>query len=444
MICRYCHKENFDEEKYCFYCGELLEAEPLPQQQVADLQNENETVSSEKEFPQNRVIKPKYVILIVALISVVISLSAIAFIIVTLINNQSSQVNLSPQNTSAVFNSNENTANKSVENDTTIAKKTYANISVTACSLKENELDQIQNMLEKKSSDTNVNVRVLFDNVSHAKIQKLAEDLCSNECGSDGILFVVNDTEKTFGISSVGEGNDYLPENLKLKIFDDFKTVKESNSVVDLIFMAIDELPNKKSEAEIYRFKRLDNSNQVVYADSDRDKLTLIEWSGYTPKILFETNEVYFGMDGITESPSEYKSATPKGEFKLGFAFSTNSLNTKLNTMTITPGTVWVNDPDSDYYNTVQHGSTSNPPKWSSAEDTYSIFTSGVNYACILIEHNGDGYTKGVSPNGSCMYVSGKNKNLTKSYGDVNISAEDMRELLSYLDKKMNPYIIIN
>ena len=146
----------------------------------------------------------------------------------------------------------------------------------------------------------------------------------------------------------------------------------------------------------------------------------------------------------ITESPSEYKSATPKGEFKLGFAFSTNSLNTKLNTMTITPGTVWVNDPDSDYYNTVQHGSTSNPPKWSSAEDTYSIFTSGVNYACILIEHNGDGYTKGVSPNGSCMYVSGKNKNLTKSYGDVNISAEDMRELLSYLDKKMNPYIIIN
>ena len=208
--------------------------------------------------------------------------------------------------------------------------------------------------------------------------------------------------------------------------------------------IALDTIPIKKTDAELYKFKRINNSDQVVYADSKKSKLTLIEWSNDSPKKLFETKKVYFGMDGITDSPSEYKSATPKGTFKLGFAFSNHSLNTNLDTLTVTSGMVWVDDPNSNYYNTVQYGPTNNPPKWSSAEDTYAIFNGGTNYACILIEHNGDGYTKGVRAKGSAMYLAGKNTNLTKSYGDVNISATDMKTLLSYLDESDNPYIVIS
>ena len=36
-----------------------------------------------------------------------------------------------------------------------------------------------------------------------------------------------------------------------------------------------------------------------------------------------------------------------------------------------------------------------------------------------------------------------KEINVSKSYGDVNITANDMRKLLSYLDESQNPYIVI-
>ena len=439
MICRNCGKENADGVKYCFYCGEDMTAPPPPEPEP-----EPQSVVPEKQVMP--VAKPKKNI---KLIAAIITVSALAFIggivaIVLSMNSHVAPVKPSIAATGAADVSQQSEASTTEAPKTDAPKKTYANINTVKTALGDSDLEQLQSTLKAKSSATSVNVKLMLDNsLSSGDVQKKAESACKTECGDNGILLTVNDTTYALGISASGKGGDFLPENLRQKILKDV-AIRSGGSAVSMVSDVLSAIPNNKKDADLYRFKRRDGSEQIVYANSSSGTLTLLEWDGYTPKKLFQTNTVYFGKDGLTDSPREGLSATPKGEFRLGFAFSTQSLSTKLDTMTITDGTVWVDDPDSDYYNTVQHGSTSNPPLWSSAENTYSIFSSGRNYACILIEHNGDGFTKGASSKGSCMYLSGKNQDVGTSYGDVNITASDMRKLLSYLDRNKNPYIFIS
>ncbi len=174
---------------------------------------------------------------------------------------------------------------------------------------------------------------------------------------------------------------------------------------------------------------------------------------GVKPKKLFSTNTVYFGSDGLTTSPSESKNATPIGTFELGFAMSVGSIDTGLDYKKIIPNMVWVDDPDSSFYNelvTITNYTTvppkENPGKWKSSELMYNIFeeNGGDRNACILIEHNGDGNTRGEPGKGSAIFLSGKSSGLSKSWGDVNISASSMVELLALLEETKNPHIVIS
>lgn len=209
--------------------------------------------------------------------------------------------------------------------------------------------------------------------------------------------------------------------------------------------------PKQPAAVDLDSFKKVSGANQVIYADSTGKYFTLVNWSSGNPKVEFSTNNVYFGKEGVTKNPREGLPATPAGTFPLGFAFSTSSLDTNLDTVRIKPNMVWIDDPNSDYYNMLIEVNNytgippaKNPGKWNSSEQTYSIFSPTTRSACILIEHNGDGYTKGTPNKGSCMYISGKYSNLSSSSGDINISAEDMEKLLALLDKDNNPHIVIS
>ena len=445
MICKNCNKENLEGRKYCFYCGyDLSEVkeETNKDEPITKLEEVEEKTEIEQTQPKKakKGINGK-IIALVSIVSVAIISVAVAIIIVSIPKNIISPNQIEEGKILSDVPDEYSNNNESQKSNT---KKEYANIINKASILDEESLNSIQGMLSQKSSALKMNVKMIVDDIRASGIQKYSDNNCKKECGTNGILFVKGANSNSFAISSTGKGNDYLPKNLKNKIINEAKSNSSYMDFDETMSIALDTIPIKKTDAELYKFKRINNSDQVVYADSKKSKLTLIEWSNDSPKKLFETKKVYFGMDGITDSPSEYKSATPKGTFKLGFAFSNHSLNTNLDTLTVTSGMVWVDDPNSNYYNTVQYGPTNNPPKWSSAEDTYAIFNGGTNYACILIEHNGDGYTKGVRAKGSAMYLAGKNTNLTKSYGDVNISATDMKTLLSYLDESDNPYIVIS
>lgn len=444
MICKNCNKENINGRKYCFYCGyDFTQMEETPHDDLLEQETkiDEQNVDNQPQIHANKQETHGKNILLISIISIAIIAISIAVIVVSLPKTQIDTTR---------DEEDKNVTQQYVENDIetkqaeTVKSIEYENINVKTDFFDEEVLNNIQRELSSKSSDLNMNVKLIIDDVSSSEVQEYADNNCQKECGSNGILFVKGTSNQSFAVSAIGTGKDYLPKNLRTMITEESKNNILSMDFDDAFSVAVNMIPNSKAEANLYTFDMIENSNQVVYADSEKSKLTLIDWSNDSPKKLFETNTVYFGMDGITDSPSEYKSATPKGEFKLGFAFSNHSLNTNLDTMTVTSGMVWVDDTDSDYYNTIQYGPTNNPPKWSSAEDTYAIFNAGTNYACILIEHNGDGYTKGASGKGSAMYLAGKNTNLTRSYGDVNISADDMKSLLSYLDESDNPYIVIS
>lgn len=446
MICKNCNKENIEGRKYCFYCGYDLTRiqEKIQKEEPVDTSENENNEHVKKAQSQSETTKKGIngkIIALISIVSVAVISVAIAVIVVSIPQNTVITSRLEQEELlSEISEEYQNETKQQVTNNV----QEYANINNKSNILDEQSLNDIQRVLSNKSSDLNMNVKMIVDDVGSNEIQEYADINCKKECNSNGILFVKGLSNQSFAVSSIGNGNDYLPKNLKEKIIKEAKSNFSSMNLNEALSIAVNTIPNNKADASLYTFDMITNSNQVVYADSKKSKLTLIDWSNESPKKLFETNTVYFGMDGITDSPSEYKSATPKGKFKLGFAFSNHSLNTGLETLTVTSDMVWVDDPSSDYYNTVQYGPANNPPKWSSAEDTYAIFNGGTNYACILIEHNGDGYTKGISGKGSAMYLAGKNTNLTRSYGDVNISADDMKSLLSFLDESENPYIVIS
>lgn len=140
---------------------------------------------------------------------------------------------------------------------------------------------------------------------------------------------------------------------------------------------------------------------------------------------------------------------TPEGTFPICFAFSTKEKNTMLYSKIIKEDSVWVCDPESIYYNTLQ--SKSDPYKdWADkggAENMYPKFSKGSSNACICFGFNGDGLSAySATPYaGSALFIDGvgENGNMNSGYGDIKISGKDMTILLSYLCENDNPVITI-
>ena len=117
----------------------------------------------------------------------------------------------------------------------------------------------------------------------------------------------------------------------------------------------------------------------------------------------------------------------------------------------IDENSVWVCDPNSSFYNTLQ--SQTNPTRdWSdsksSVEKMYVKFSKQSSSACLYFAFNGDGQTQYSAENyngGSALFLDGvgANGNLYSGYGDIKISAEDMKKLLKLLDPVLNPTITI-
>lgn len=152
---------------------------------------------------------------------------------------------------------------------------------------------------------------------------------------------------------------------------------------------------------------------------------------------------------GLTTNKTEGDHMTPEGTFPIYFAFSTKAKNTKIAFETISEDSVWVCDPESVYYNTLQ--SKNNPDKdWTDkggAENMYPKFSKGSSNACICFGFNGDGWSPygAVAYGGSALFIDGVGENgkMNSGYGDIKISGKDMTKLLSYLDSDYNPTITI-
>ena len=158
--------------------------------------------------------------------------------------------------------------------------------------------------------------------------------------------------------------------------------------------------------------------------------------------------EAYIGKNGIAYDKREGDRCTPAGTFTILYYINTEPLNTDLKYIEIDNDDVWICDPQSRYYNTMQDRDLSSAD-WNSAlnENLYRKFEGGYSVACIMFDYNGDGLNAGEAymNKGSDIFIDGVGPegNITSGYGDIKISASDMYKLLGYLDSSKNPILIV-
>ncbi|UOO37205.1 hypothetical protein IZU99_08050 [Oscillospiraceae bacterium CM] len=183
-----------------------------------------------------------------------------------------------------------------------------------------------------------------------------------------------------------------------------------------------------------------------VLANGSNASITLYDWSD--GKWTKEYSCLgYIGKNGITPNKSDGDGKTPKGKFALGFVFGLTQPETNLLFKSVIPGTVWVDDINSEYYNTWQ---LNNAPfkDWNSSEDLYSDCESLI-YAAITFDFNGDGLgTNGsinsaTSGDGAALWFNGRYTLRNGTPGDIDINKADIIAILKLLDINKTPIIDI-
>ena len=174
--------------------------------------------------------------------------------------------------------------------------------------------------------------------------------------------------------------------------------------------------------------------------------MTLYNWDHGKWKEMLTVN-ASIGSNGVNYNKREGDKCTPAGTFNILFAFGTQNFSTGLTYYHVSPGDVWVTDPNSSCYNIYQ--SNNAPGKdWSSAEDLYKKFTGGSSVANIYFDFNGDGLTSRSARynGGSDIFIDGVGSSgkLNSGYGDIKITASDMALLLPLLDTNRHPRIVIS
>ena len=184
----------------------------------------------------------------------------------------------------------------------------------------------------------------------------------------------------------------------------------------------------------------------VVSCSGSTALLTLMEWEdGLWVERM--RAQAHIGSNGISAQKQEGDRCTPAGTFDVLFCFSDQAQETDLPCVLVRSGDVWVCDPDSCFYNTLQNENI--PEKdWDSSENMYDKFTKNRSVACIYFAFNGDGQTarSAAYNGGSALFLDGVGSagKMDSGYGDIKISAADMTALLGSLDAGKHPVITIS
>lgn len=448
MICKNCNRENPDTHKCCAYCGTPLIPAPNYAGNIEEKTQRIETAFSnipQSNQPGKRGADSMKLFIAASITIVFVALGIFSVFVVSSVNNKNVVKTESTAATEKADTStaNDNSSSISAEN----AKVSYDDITYDDNLISDENCSELQNLINEVKSVTKQSLKLCVLESADSGAQKYAESNCKKLAGSDGALIVVDNNTKKVGISAQGKSKSLITDSVKDKLISNASSSISESKYFDGIQNILSSIPRSDSETKAFGFKRISGSDQAVYvkkkSGSNSAKMTVVDYSASRPSVKLEC-DAYVGSDGITDSPSENKSATPKGEYKLGMVLALSSFNTSMQIEIVNQNDVWVTDPDSSYYNTKQPGPVNRPGLWSKADDIYTNFSSGKFYACILIEHNGDGFTKGQYNKGSGIFVTGKSSELSKSWGDVNISEDNMKKLLKILDSEANPYISIS
>ena len=159
---------------------------------------------------------------------------------------------------------------------------------------------------------------------------------------------------------------------------------------------------------------------------------TLYEWKdGDWSEVAAYDAKV--GANGIGTC-TEGSKTSPEGTHKLGVVLTKGDVSTDMESQKATSTTGVVSDSNSEYYNQIFDSPVTNK---------FDIIYEEFGNAAIFIEFNGNGFSsEGVTPGaGSAIFLRGKSGSLSATYGDVDISTDDMSDLLSRLDPNKKPVI---
>ena len=187
-----------------------------------------------------------------------------------------------------------------------------------------------------------------------------------------------------------------------------------------------------------------DYSQKLVvtsFSGSSKGTAALYEWidGDWTLQVAYECA---VGQNGISPAKEGGK-ITPEGLHHLGVVLSSNTVETNMIKYTVTSKTCVVDDEKSPLYNQIME--KDRVPSGTSYDNIGEGMTNGSTYATIYIEHNGTGFSSEnvVNGKGSAIGLRGRNSTLSPTYGDVDISSDDMKDLLKRLDYNQNPMIEI-
>ena len=170
--------------------------------------------------------------------------------------------------------------------------------------------------------------------------------------------------------------------------------------------------------------------------------MELMNWENGEWKAIYSCKAT-IGKNGAGSNYGEGKKITPTGIYKLGVVLCKSEPGNNWPYRIVNTKTCIVDDTASQYYNTIQN--LDSVPKNISVDRIGETIINGNTEQCIYIEHNGNGITSEgvVVGKGSAITICGKTTSLYATAGCVDISATDLKNIISRMNYKNNPHIEI-
>lgn len=186
----------------------------------------------------------------------------------------------------------------------------------------------------------------------------------------------------------------------------------------------------------------LENREQllVVYnyqPESYNAFLVVLERKNKNWVVKYDPVEVGIGKNGFAKplTKLEGDGKSPTGIFRLGKLFTyEKQLNTLLEHQQTTKDDKWIDDPNSDDYNTYVRGFTN-----AKSYENLLLNSDAYKY-CMVIEYNTNPVIKG---KGSAIFFHLGVKKPYFTAGCVAINEQNMKRIVNWLDPKLNPTIIM-
>lgn len=306
---------------------------------------------------------------------------------------------------------------------------------------KQNYSDSLSNEIFNTLNDDilkiDEKVKVYYDEVSKGK-----EEILKYIDGDiDNVKELIDEFKEKYPKEDISEIEDNYNKKLEEINAEIAEKKEEEISIPDNNVSSSDSISNSNSEVGIANTEAAKSSSQIVTVVSSGGSYgELVFWEKDSSGNWIEVDRVSarLGQNGMKYASQVYEmdKCTPTGIYTLTEAFGINSNpGSGLPYRQLDGSEYWVDDENSQYYNTMQFGEPNG--RWNSAEKLID-FPGYYNYS-IVIDYNRWPVVPGKS---SAIFIHCDMGVYT--YGCVAIPQQNLINLLTRLDSSKNPVIIMD